>query len=114
VGGETGQVLIFVVSAGVAGIVINVVLLVLNLLPVPPLDGGRVLTGVVPLSVSRWLDRIEPFGMLIVLALLISGALSTLMGPVIRAVILFILGLVHMSPELFQAVHAMIQPSWGG
>ena len=113
VGGDAGRTLIFIVSAGVAGIVINVVLMVLNLLPVPPLDGGRVLAGLVPASASRWLDRVEPYGMLVILALLFTGMLSSVLGPVIGVVIAFILELVQVSPDLFRAIHAMIQPSWG-
>lgn len=60
----------------VAGVVINLVLIVLNLLPMPPLDGGRVLAGVVPDSVARLLDRIEPFGLFILIGLLATGVLG--------------------------------------
>lgn len=60
----------------VAGVVINLVLMVLNLLPLPPLDGGRVLAGVVPDSAARLLDRIEPFGLFILIGLLATGVLG--------------------------------------
>lgn len=69
------------------GLVFNVILMVLNLLPIPPLDGGRVLAGVAPLSVSSILDRIEPYGFMIVLGLLILGVLDKILAPMVIAVL---------------------------
>lgn len=63
-----------------AGIMINLVLMVLNLLPIPPLDGGRVLTGLLPENAARVLDRIEPYGLVILVALMATGVLSQLMA----------------------------------
>jgi len=78
------------------GVIINVLLMVLNLLPLPPLDGGRVLAGVVPRSVANWLDRIEPYGFLIIIVLLASGVFSDTFGSLIQGISLFILQLfVH-------------------
>ena len=62
-----------------AGIVINLVLMVLNLLPFPPLDGGRVLTGLLPEAQARAVDRVEPYGLIILVVLMVTGILSKIM-----------------------------------
>jgi len=68
-----------------AGIVINLVLGILNLLPVPPLDGGRILTSLLPPVLARPYARLEPVGLLIVLALLATGLLSRWLLPLVQA-----------------------------
>jgi Zn-dependent protease len=71
------------VFMGEIGIFINVLLLVLNLLPIPPLDGGRVVAGLLPKELALVYLRIEPFGMWILLALLFTGVLGQVMWPLI-------------------------------
>jgi Zn-dependent protease len=67
-----------------AGVQINLVLMALNLLPIPPLDGGRIAVSLLPGRASYALSRVEPYGFFIVLALLATGLLGTLMQPVLK------------------------------
>jgi Zn-dependent protease len=66
------------------GFKVNLVLMALNLLPLPPLDGGRVLAGLLPQGAADTLSRVEPYGLFIVLGLLALGVLDDLMRPLIR------------------------------
>jgi len=68
-----------------AGIKINLALLALNLLPIPPLDGGRIAVGLLPNRAAAMLARAEPYGFFVILALIaIPGALWTILGPVYK------------------------------
>jgi len=75
-----------------AGVFINLMLMALNLLPVPPLDGGRILVGLLPLGAARVLAGIEPYGMFILIGLLATGLLGTILWPVIQGALLFMPG----------------------
>jgi Zn-dependent protease len=71
---------------GIAGIQINVILMVLNLLPLPPLDGGRMAVSLLPQRIAQHFARIEPYGFIILLLLLFSGVLGTVVWPAIISI----------------------------
>jgi Zn-dependent protease len=73
-----------------AGIMINVVLMVLNLLPIPPLDGGRIAASLLPPAIAASYARLEPFGFFVIIALLATGVLDDLMRPLIGAALLLL------------------------
>jgi Zn-dependent protease len=72
---------------GAAGVFINAILMALNLIPLPPLDGGRIVTGLLPLAYARIYAKVEPFGLLILIGLLVSGLLSWFLWPIVKATI---------------------------
>ena len=69
------------------GILINLVLMVLNLIPVPPLDGGRIAISVLPHAMAYNLAKLEPYGLLIIMLLMASGVLSSFMYPILGSII---------------------------
>jgi Zn-dependent protease len=79
------------------GIRINMILMVLNLLPLPPLDGGRIAVSLLPHGLAWKFARIEPWGMWILVALMFTGVLSAIIGPIVSAGVGLILGLFGLS-----------------
>ncbi|MCG5515525.1 MULTISPECIES: site-2 protease family protein [Ectothiorhodospira] len=84
---------------GIAGVTINILLMVLNMLPLPPLDGGRVVAGFLPSRVAARYERLEPYGLVIILILLFTGILGAILFPVYGFFV-----------DLLQTVFAL--PSW--
>lgn len=69
-----------------AGIIANTILMTVNLLPIPPLDGGRVAAALLPPALGERYGRLEPFGLLIVVLLLATGLLGVLLQPVMYGI----------------------------
>ncbi len=69
-----------------AGVTINIVLMVLNLLPLPPLDGGRIAVSLLPMQLARPFAQIERYGFIILIILLFSGVLGRILDPLINLV----------------------------
>ena len=99
--GDAGQALVFM---GVAGIFINTILMVLNLLPLPPLDGGRVMTGLLPGPLAYRFSLIEPYGFFILVALLVTGLLGVILWPIIEFFIGLMAGISGLEPRTFMRV----------
>jgi Zn-dependent protease len=70
---------------------LNVMLAVFNMIPVPPLDGGNVLLGVLPHAGARIVEQVRPYGFLILYALMLTGTLGYLLGPIAIGVVRLLL-----------------------
>jgi Zn-dependent protease len=73
----------FFLEMAIAGVNINLVLMALNLLPLPPLDGGRIVFSLLPNRMAFQYSKLEPYGIPILLLLLVTGALGTLLRPLL-------------------------------
>ena len=87
----------YLIGVGAAGILVNLVFMLLNLLPILPLDGGRILASLLPSRAAWRFAKLEPWGLPILLLLLVSNALGWILGPllvgtdaVIRAVVVLL------------------------
>ncbi|MBP8297698.1 MAG: site-2 protease family protein [Burkholderiales bacterium] len=72
-------------AMAIQGITINVVLMVLNLLPIPPLDGGRIMVSILPNALAYQFAQLERFGFMLVILLMATGMLNIVMNPLVGA-----------------------------
>lgn len=83
-------------SMAQVGVYFNLILMLLNLIPLPPLDGSRVLAWLVPPRIALLLDRIEPYGFFILLGLLFLGFWQAVVGPIFQVLYRGLLALVGL------------------
>jgi Zn-dependent protease len=81
----TGLVGAFWFSVAMAGVVVNVIFALLNLFPLLPLDGGRIVASLLPPRVAYTYSKTEPYGMIILILLMVTGLFNKLLGPLVRA-----------------------------
>ena len=74
---------VFVLLVAKAGIFVNAILMVFNLFPLLPLDGGRILAGLLPARASYAFSRIEPYGMFILVGLILTGLMGAFLWPLV-------------------------------
>lgn len=80
----------FLIYSGLAGVSINLILMLLNLLPIPPLDGGRILAAFLPGPMAWQLTRLEPYGFFILLGLMFLGVLQVILFAPMEYIRLFL------------------------
>lgn len=82
---------------GAAGVFFNIIIMVLNLVPLPPLDGGRIVVSLLPHRYAWRYARIEPYGFVIVLVLLLTGVLGYILWPAIAVLMKMVAALFGLS-----------------
>lgn len=81
---ETSMPALFLLMSARAGMIINLVLAALNLLPIPPLDGSRVISSLLPPRKAIIYEKIEPYGFVILILLMFTGVLNRILAPLIN------------------------------
>jgi Zn-dependent protease len=97
-GMEIGAPMVYM---GVAGVLINTMLMMLNLLPLPPLDGGRILVGLLPGPLSWRVSQVEPYGFFILVGLLYLGIISMVLWPLMGTFFSLLALIFNLPPQIF-------------
>lgn len=93
---------------GAAGVFINGILAALNILPLPPLDGGRIAVSLLPHKAGMMLSRLEPYGIFILIALMFTGVLGQLMWPLIGLVFSFATTLTGVDDKILLSLISIL------
>jgi Zn-dependent protease len=99
IGTSSDGMALFLVYSGMAGVFINTIMMLLNLLPLLPLDGGRIVESLLPGPLSWKFSRLERFGLPIMLLLLFSGALGKILWPLVMLVLTLLSGVAGLKQE---------------
>ena len=92
----TKDIIAFFYNAGLFGVLINMVLIILNLIPIPPLDGSRVITAILPRQAAHNYSKVEPYGIWILLGLLVCGLLGRVVLPLVLHLSQFIYSIFRL------------------
>ncbi|MCN4144977.1 MAG: site-2 protease family protein, partial [Thiohalomonas sp.] len=106
---SSSSISLFFLLMPVAGITINVILGVLNLLPIPPLDGSRIIAGLLSPRAAMQYSKIEPYGFFIIIALLLTGLLSNIIFPVINLLLMLLSKISGLEMVVFYRLLSAIQ-----
>lgn len=101
IGEASGDLAMYMMYTGVAGIFINTILMLLNLLPLPPLDGSRVVSALLPGPMSYRYGLLEPYGLPILILLLITGLLGKVLWPLVMLVVMGYAAVAGLSEDAF-------------
>lgn len=86
---ETSSVYMFFSEMSKAGFIFNIVLIAVNVLPIPPLDGSKVLSNLLPPKYAYYFDKVEPYGFFIIILLCATHLIGILIKPIINGLIYF-------------------------
>jgi Zn-dependent protease len=95
---DVGLILVYM---GAAGIFINAAIMMLNLLPFPPLDGGRILIGLLPKPYSQALTKVEPWGFTILIVMIVTGLVAEVVWPMMVIEMAAVTYLLDTPADLF-------------
>lgn len=101
-GDALGMILLPLAAMALYSVLINVLLMVFNLIPIPPLDGGRVLTSVLPLRAAYGLARLEPYGMFVLIGLIALDPHIRVIHTIVGTFVPFLAGSILSHSQVFQ------------